>query len=116
MQSDTPSNYPARSRAGSGSGRSAGGRRVLLRSVGSGTVAVVVAVCAVGAVAASAGGWAEHRSASRGCYPKGSTTIAQDKAGRFYSSGRGWYVCAFKQGAPPETRVRRDQQKLRPSG
>ena len=45
---------------------------------------------------------ATHRSALPGCYPKGSTTIAQDKAGRFYSSGGGphrrWYVCAFKQG------------------
>jgi hypothetical protein len=55
---------------------------------------------AVGAAAASAGG----RSVSGGCYPKGSTTIAQDKTGRFYSSGGGpnrrWYVCAFKQGTP----------------
>ena len=61
----------------------------------------VMAICAVGAMAASAGG----RPASPGCYPKGSTTIAQDKAGRFFhigpSSIRGrWYVCAFKQGTP----------------
>ena len=44
-----------------------------------------------------------------GCYPKGSTTIAQDKAGRFYSGpsgrhGRAWYVCVFKQGAPHKLR------------
>ena len=55
---------------------------------------------AVGASAASAGG----RSASPGCYPKGSRTIAQDKAGRFYIGsgpfGGSWYVCAFKQGTP----------------
>jgi hypothetical protein len=76
-----------------------------LRWVGPSLIAAVMAVCAVGAAAASAGGRARHRSASPGCYPKGSTTIAQDKAGRFYSSGRpdsssggSWYVCAFKQG------------------
>ena len=77
-----------------------------LRWVGGGAVAAVVAISAVGAMAASAGGRAGQRSASRGCYPEGSRTIAQDKAGRFYStmSGTGrsartyWYVCAFRQG------------------
>ena len=41
------------------------------------------------------------------CYPPGSTTIAQDAAGRFYSlpahprafTGH-WYTCAFRQDAP----------------
>ena len=80
-----------------------------LRRVGGSAVAVVVAASAGGAVAASRGARAEHRSVSRGCYPKGSTTIAQDKAGRFYSSRHGfrsgpWYVCLFKQGTPRELR------------
>ncbi len=57
----------------------------------------------VGAAAASAGGQAGHRSASHGCYPRGSRTIAQDKVGRFYylfTGGfpRHWYICAFTQG------------------
>ena len=75
-----------------------------MRWVTGSAVAVVMAGCAVGAAAASAGGpAATARTASRGCYPKGSTTIAQDKAGRFYSSGGSpsdtrWYVCAFNQG------------------
>lgn len=51
---------------------------------------------------------ATHHSASTGCYPPGSTTIAQDAVGRFYStvprrsSGvrKYWYVCAFTQGQP----------------
>ena len=42
-----------------------------LRWVGVGAVAVVMAVCAVGAAAVSAGGRAGHRSASSGCYPRG---------------------------------------------
>jgi hypothetical protein len=62
------------------------------------------AYAAVGAAAASAGRRSGHRSALPGCYPKGSTTIAQDKTGRFYSSGDGpkrrWYVCGFSQGMP----------------
>ncbi len=71
-----------------------------MRWVAGGAVAVVMAVCAAGAVAASAGGQAGKRSASRGCYPKGSRTIAKDKAGRFFHIARNWYVCAFKQGTP----------------
>ena len=60
---------------------------------------------AVGAATASAGDRAATApTASPGCYPPGSTTIAQDKAGRLYSTGSGpslrWYVCAFKQGMP----------------
>jgi hypothetical protein len=45
----------------------------------------------------------------RSCDPKGSTTVAQDAVGRFYSITTNrrsgpltrtyWYVCAFKQGA-----------------
>ena len=51
----------------------------------------------------------------RGCYPRGSVTIAQDKAGRFYSrtirrsAGRAvtyWYVCSFKQGTPRTLRFK----------
>ena len=76
-----------------------------MRWVTGAAAAVVMAACAVGAAAASAG----HRSASPGCYPPGSTTIAQDKAGRFFvqrvrrvgpGSRQSWYVCAFKQGTP----------------
>ena len=67
------------------------------------------AYAAAGTGAASDGGRATRRSASRGCYPKGSITIAQDKVGRFWErfnpSARGsesrksWYVCAFKEGS-----------------
>ncbi len=72
---------------------------------------------AVGAAAASAGGRAGHRSASPGCYPKGSNTIAQDKAGRFFhigpsQIGGSWYVCAFRHGTPRQifrTRLGRDE-------
>jgi hypothetical protein len=71
-----------------------------MRWVAGGAVAVVVAVFAVAAGAASAGGRAGHRSASPGCYPPGSVTIAQDKTGRFYFWRRAWYVCVFKQGTP----------------
>src|ERR1700693_1833551 len=80
-----------------------------MRWVAGGAVAVVMAVCAFGAMAASGGGRARHRSASPGCYPKGSFTIAQDKAGRFFvqpvrrvgpGAHQSWYGCAFKQGAP----------------
>lgn len=60
---------------------------------------------AVGAAAASAGGRAGNLSPSGGCYPEGSTTIAQDRVGRFFHIRRGvrrgsWYVCAFKRGMP----------------
>ena len=56
---------------------------------------------AVGAAAVSAGGRAAAApAASRGCYPQGTTTVAQDKVGRFYQSGAKWYVCAFRQGTP----------------
>ena len=39
----------------------------------------------------------------RTCYPPGTSTIVQNKVGRFYSSGsqsvgESWYVCAFKRG------------------
>src|ERR1700693_2102438 len=80
-----------------------------MRWVAGGAVAVVMAVCAFGAMAASGGGRAALRSASRGCYPKGSTTIAQDKVGRFYllrgASSRGlsrrpWFYCAFRHATP----------------
>lgn len=68
---------------------------------------------AVGAMAASAtrlDSRAAHRSALPGCYPKGSTTIAQDKAGRLYSSGRfsrRWYVCGFRHAMPHQLPYRR---------
>ena len=79
-------------------------RRQRMRWVTGGAVAVVMAVCAVGAAAAPAGGRAAAApTALRGCYPRGSVTIAQDKVGRFYHSGNygsreSWYVCGFKQG------------------
>ena len=63
-----------------------------------GAVAIVIAVRSVGAVAGDRAATAP--TASRGCYPKSTTTIVQDKAGRFYFAGGKWYVCAFKQGTP----------------
>jgi hypothetical protein len=77
------------------------------------TLSVVLGGAAYAAAgAASAGGRATHRSASQGCYPRGSITIAQDKVGRFWErfnpaargsqSREAWYVCAFKQGASRE--------------
>src|SRR5579859_1681378 len=67
---------------------------------------------AVGAAAASPGGRAGHLSTTRGCYPKGSTTLAQDNTGRFYAGrsgrqGSAWYVCMFKQGTPRKLRYPR---------
>jgi hypothetical protein len=83
-------------------------RRNLVASMALFVVLGGTSYAAVGAAAAPAGRRG-HRSASSGCYPKGSTTIVQDTAGRFYfgPSGphrRGWYVCVFKQGTPRKLR------------
>ena len=99
------------------------GQRAITRFRGArwaGAVAVAVAISAVGAAAASAAGRVEHGAASRGCYPKGSYTIAQDNAGRFYSSGGGsnrqWYVCAFKEATPRRLPHGRNPEAPSPSG
>jgi hypothetical protein len=85
------------------------------------TVAVVLAVFGVGAMVASAGGRAGLRSARSGCYPKGSTTVAQDKAGRFFRIGSSplsgpWYVCAFQQGTPRRLSGFKNPDASRPVG